>query len=142
MVLSTLRSLLASYWPHLGLLLGLALVAAWKLRLLKKLGLQLAGLGTLFFLAAVVTAGNPVLLLLANMFCVSGSLVDHCITSSPPWLVCAGLVLMLGLQRTRLVWGLVTSLQCCGAGRRAAASILATVLTAELLNMVQHPCHV
>ena len=44
---------------------------------------------------------------------------------------------MLGLQRTRLVWGLVTSLQCCGAGRRAAASILATVLTAELLNMVQ-----
>ena len=55
---------------------------------------------------------------------------------------------MLGLQRTRLVWGLVTSLQCCGAGRRAAASILATVLTAELLNMVQLPavscvtCHV
>ena len=137
MVLSTLRSLLASYWPHLGLLLGLALAAAWKLRLLKKLGLQLAGLGALFFLAAVVTAGNPVLLLLANMFWVSGSLVDHCITSSPPWLVCAGLVLMLGLQRTRLVWGLVTSLQCCGAGRRAAAWILATVLTAELLNMVQ-----
>ena len=53
-----------------------------------------------------------------------------------PLLVCAGLVLMLGLQRTRLVWGLVTSLQCCGAGRRAAASILATVLIAELLNMV------
>ena len=84
MVLSTLRSLLASYWPHLSLMLGLALVAAWKLRLLKKLGFHLAGLGTLFFLAAVVTAGNPVLLLLANMFCVSGSLVDHCITSSPP----------------------------------------------------------
>ena len=62
--------------------------------------------------------------------------------------MCAGLVLMLGLQRTRLVWGLVTSLQCCGAGRRAAASILATVLIAELLNMVQLPavscvaCHV
>ena len=46
---------------------------------------------------------------------------------------------MVGLQRTRLVWGLVTSLQCCGAGRRAAASILATVLIAELLNMVQLP---
>ena len=39
MVLAALRSLLASYWPHLGLLLGLALVTAWKLRLLKKLGL-------------------------------------------------------------------------------------------------------
>ena len=149
MVLAALRSLLASYWPHLGLLLGLALVTAWKLRLLKKLGLHLASLGALFFLAAVVTAGNPVLLLLANMFCVSGSLVvtlPH--KHLPPWLVCAGLVLMLGLQRTRLVWGLVTSLQCCGAGRRAAASILATVLIAELLNMVQLPsvtrvtCHV
>ena len=83
MVLAALRSLLASYWPQLGLLLGLALVTAWKLRLLKKLGLYLASLGTLFFLAAVVTAGNPVLLLLANMFCVSGSLVDvYCIHSS------------------------------------------------------------
>ena len=74
MVLAALRPLVASYWPQLGLLLGLALVTAWKLRLLRKLGLHLASLGTLFFLAAVVTAGNPVLLLLANMFCVSGSL--------------------------------------------------------------------
>ena len=64
MVLSSLKTLVWTYWPHLVLLLVAGIVIAWKLRLMKKFGFYLVGVGVFFFSSGMVTAGNPILLLI------------------------------------------------------------------------------
>ena len=73
MVLSSLKTLLLTYWPHLLLLLVAGIVIAWKLRLMKKFGFYLVGVGVFFFSSGIVTAGNPILLLIGNAFFLAGT---------------------------------------------------------------------
>ena len=72
MVLSSLKTLVQTYWPHLLLLLVAGLVIAWKLRLMKKFGFYLVGIGVFFFSTGIVSAGNPILLLIGNGFFLAG----------------------------------------------------------------------
>ena len=74
--MSGLKTLVLTYWPHLVLVTVLGLVIAWKLRLMKKLGFYLVGVGAFFFSMGFVTAGNPILLLIGNAFLLAGTYVD------------------------------------------------------------------
>ena len=75
-MLSSLKTLLLTYWPHLLLLLVAGIVIAWKLRLMKKFGFYLVGVGVFFFSSGVVTAGNHILLLIGNAFFLAGTHVS------------------------------------------------------------------
>ena len=92
MVLSSLKTLLLTYWPHLLLLLVAGIVIAWKLRLMKKFGFYLVGVGVFFFSSGIVTAGNPILLLIGNAFFLAGtsytclSLVEADHVIGPGWI--------------------------------------------------------
>ena len=43
-----------------------------ELRLMKKAGFYLAGVGGCFFVSGVLAAGNPVLLLIGNLLFIAG----------------------------------------------------------------------
>ena len=75
MVLSSLKTLVWTYWPHLLLLMVAGVVIAWKLRLMKKFGFYLVGVGVFFFTIGVVSAVNPILLLIGNAFFLAGTRV-------------------------------------------------------------------
>merc|ERR1719278_44251 len=118
MVLGTLKSLVSTYWPHLLVLLVTAAVIAWKLRLMKKLGFYLVGVGAFFFSTGIVSAGNPILLLIGNAFFL------------------AGLVLIFGLQRTRVLRDIVLRGRGTRAGLLRAGWVILLVIAGELLNNV------
>ena len=47
-----------------------------ELRLMKKLGFYLVGVGAFFFSTGIVSAGNPILLLIGNAFFLAGKSRD------------------------------------------------------------------
>ena len=101
MVLSSLKTLLWTYWPHLVLLLVAGIVIAWKLRLMKKFGFYLVGVGVFFFSSGMVTAGNPILLLIGNAFFLAGTYMNT--VSQKNVLLCLG----KSLQSRTFFWDTV-----------------------------------
>ena len=48
------------------------LITHAELRLMKKVGFYLAGVGGCFFVSGVLAAGNPILLLIGNLLFIAG----------------------------------------------------------------------
>ena len=65
---------LAMYGPHIAVLLMAGVFIAYKLRLMKKFGFYLGGMGFCFLVAGVFSLGNPGLLLIRNLFILAGYL--------------------------------------------------------------------
>ena len=63
---------LSMYGPHIAILLVAGVFIAYKLRLMKKFGFYLGGMGFCFLVAGVFTLGNPGLLLIGNIFILAG----------------------------------------------------------------------
>ena len=63
---------LSMFGPHIVALILVGIFVAYKLRLLKKFGFYLGGMGFCFLVAGVFTLGNPGLLLIGNVFILAG----------------------------------------------------------------------
>ena len=63
---------LTMYGPHIALLITVGIFIAYKLRLMKKFGFYLGGIGLCFLVAGVLSLGNPGLLLIGNLFILAG----------------------------------------------------------------------
>ena len=65
-------STVAHYGPYIILLAIFAVFVAYKLRLMKKVGFYVAGVGAFFFITGIATLGNPILLLIGNVLFMAG----------------------------------------------------------------------
>ena len=71
-ILDQVWSLLLSYSPYILILTVIGVIIAYKLRLLKKFGFYLAGVGACFFASGIIAVGNPILLLIGNLLFIAG----------------------------------------------------------------------
>ena len=72
MIFDKLWSILKQYGPYLMVFTIVAVVVAWKLRLMKKVGFYLTAVGASVFVTGIVAAGNPIFLLIGTIIFLSG----------------------------------------------------------------------
>ena len=63
---------LTIYGPYIAFLIIAGVFIAYKLRLMKKFGFYLGGMGFCFLVAGVLSLGNPGLLLIGNLLILAG----------------------------------------------------------------------
>jgi len=88
------------------LLLILGFLIALKLRLLSKFGMYLGGIGLCFLAAGAILLFNTGLLIIGNL------------------LILAGLVFIVGFERTKTYWDIFQNNRCCGRGMARAGFII------------------
>eukprot|EP00092_Neocalanus_flemingeri_P035977 GFUD01039174.1.p1 GENE.GFUD01039174.1~~GFUD01039174.1.p1 ORF type:complete len:166 (+),score=35.28 GFUD01039174.1:55-552(+) len=84
----------------------LGLLIALKLRLLSKFGMYLGGIGLCFLAAGIVLLFNTGLLIIGNLF------------------ILAGLVFIVGFERTKTFWEIFQKNRCCGRGLARAGFVI------------------
>eukprot|EP00090_Calanus_glacialis_P010098 TRINITY_DN18481_c0_g1_i1.p1 TRINITY_DN18481_c0_g1~~TRINITY_DN18481_c0_g1_i1.p1 ORF type:complete len:185 (-),score=39.61 TRINITY_DN18481_c0_g1_i1:147-647(-) len=84
----------------------LGFLIALKLRLLSKFGIYLGGIGLCFLTAGVVLLFNTGLLIIGNLF------------------ILAGLVFIVGFERTKTFWDIFQKNRCCGRGLARAGFVI------------------
>ena len=72
MAFEVIWSTVSHYGPYIMLLVIFAVFVAYKLRLMKKVGFYIAGMGAFFFIIGIATLGNPILLLIGNVLFMAG----------------------------------------------------------------------
>ena len=63
---------LSMFGPHIVALILVGVFIAYKLRLMKKSGFYLGGMGFCFLVAGLLSLGNPGLLLIGNLLVLAG----------------------------------------------------------------------
>jgi len=115
----------ASKWLHnlgiIGLVTSLIFLfvvfLALKLRLLSKFGMYLGGVGCMFLIAGAALLFNTPLLVAGNVF------------------ILAGLVLVIGFERTKTYYDIFRTNMCCGRGLlKGGFVIFLSGLLAQLLT--------
>ena len=127
-------SFISFYWLYILLLVPGGVLVAYKLRLLKKFGFYLGGIGFFFLLTGILSFGNPGLLLIGNLFVLSGIKLIWSIRLI--FFYALGLVLVIGIERTRIFWEIFKTNQCCRYGILKAGFVFLLVITCEFFNSI------